>query len=445
MSVVLVGLSHRTAPVSLLERATVPADELAAVVARIASSPHVAGAVLVSTCNRTEVYADVRAFHAGVGEMSALFSALTGESIEELTPHLYVHYEDRAAQHLFEMVCGLDSMVVGEGQILGQVRDSLRVAQDAAVAGTTLNELMQFALRVGKRAHTETGIDLAASALVTTALDRVRTTFPDRSLAGRSALVVGAGAMSSIAVAALRRAEVADLVVANRSVEHAERLALAYDGRAVPLAGLADAVAQADLVVSCTGAAGYVLSQNLVEQAIAARPDRPLALVDLALPRDIDPGVRDLPVTLVDLTDLGQLLEETAHSADVAIVRSIVADEVAGYLSLRQSARVAPTVVALRSMADEVVVSELARFDSRIGTALDADSRAEVERTVRRVVDKLLHAPTVRVKELAAEPAGLAYADALHALFDLDPARYREVVIADVHIVETDTSGEALS
>ena len=137
MSVVLVGLSHRTAPVSLLERATVPADELAAVVARIASSPHVAGAVLVSTCNRTEVYADVRAFHAGVGEMSALFSALTGESIEELTPHLYVHYEDRAAQHLFEMVCGLDSMVVGEGQILGQVRDSLRVAQDAAVAGTT--------------------------------------------------------------------------------------------------------------------------------------------------------------------------------------------------------------------------------------------------------------------------------------------------------------------
>ena len=444
MSVVLVGLSHRTAPVSLLERATVPADELAAVVARIASSPHVAGAVLVSTCNRTEVYADVRAFHAGVGEMSALFSALTGESIEELTPHLYVHYEDRAAQHLFEMVCGLDSMVVGEGQILGQVRDSLRVAQDAAVAGTTLNELMQFALRVGKRAHTETGIDLAASALVTTALDRVRTTFPDRSLAGRSALVVGAGAMSSIAVAALRRAEVADLVVANRSVEHAERLALAYDGRAVPLAGLADAVAQADLVVSCTGAAGYVLSQNLVEQAIAARPDRPLALVDLALPRDIDPGVRDLPVTLVDLTDLGQLLEETAHSADVAIVRSIVADEVAGYLSLRQSARVAPTVVALRSMADEVVVSELARFDSRIGTALDADSRAEVERTVRRVVDKLLHAPTVRVKELAAEPAGLAYADALHALFDLDPARYREVVIADVHIVETDTSGEAL-
>jgi len=445
MSVVLVGLSHRTAPVSLLERATVPADELAAVVARIASSPHVAGAVLVSTCNRTEVYADVRAFHAGVGEMSALFSALTGESIEELTPHLYVHYEDRAAQHLFEMVCGLDSMVVGEGQILGQVRDSLRVAQDAAVAGTTLNELMQFALRVGKRAHTETGIDLAASALVTTALDRVRTTFPDRSLAGRSALVVGAGAMSSIAVAALRRAEVADLVVANRSVEHAERLALAYDGRAVPLAGLADAVAQADLVVSCTGAAGYVLSQNLVEQAIAARPDRPLALVDLALPRDIDPGVRDLPVTLVDLTDLGQLLEETAHSADVAIVRSLVADEVAGYLSLRQSARVAPTVVALRSMADEVVVSELARFDSRIGTALDADSRAEVERTVRRVVDKLLHAPTVRVKELAAEPAGLAYADALHALFDLDPARYREVVIADVHIVETDTSGEALS
>ncbi len=436
MSVVLVGLSHRTAPVSLLERATVASDDLASVVGRIAASPHVAGAVLVSTCNRTEVYADVRAFHAGVGEMSALFSALTGQSIEDLTPHLYVHYEDRAAQHLFEMVCGLDSMVVGEGQILGQVRESLRVAQDVGVAGRSLNELMQFALRVGKRAHTETGIDLAGSTLVSTGLDRARLAFSDESYAGRSALVVGAGAMSSIAVSALHKAGVSDLVVANRSVERAEHLAGAYEGRAVALTQLSQAVADADIVVSCTGAAGYVLSGELVAQAVAARPDRPLAMVDLALPRDIDPVVRELGVTLVDLTDLGQLLEDTAHSSDVAVVRSIVAAEVAGYLAQRQAARVAPTVVALRSMADDVVVAELARFDSRVGSALDTESRAEVERTVRRVVDKLLHSPTVRVKELATEPAGLAYADALHALFDLDAARYREVVVADLHVVE---------
>ena len=278
---------------------------------------------------------------------------------------------------------------------------------------------------------------------MSTALERAQLAFVDRSLVGRSVVVVGAGAMSSIAVAALRRAGVGDLVVANRSAERAGHLAAAYDGRPVPLEALQAALSQADLLVSCTGAAGYVITADQVAHALATRPDRPLALVDLALPRDIEPAVRDLGATLVDLADLAQLLDDTAHSADITIVRSIVAEEVAHYLALRQSARVAPTVMALRSMADEVVVSELARFDSRTGSALDAVSRAEVERTVRRVVDKLLHAPTVRVKELATEPAGLAYADALHALFDLDPVRYREVVAADLHVVEIDDRSTA--
>lgn len=438
MSVVLVGISHRTAPVSLLERAMVATDDLPAIVQRVAASPHVAGAIVVSTCNRTEVYADVRAFHAGVGEMSSLFSELTGETIESLTPHLYVHYEDRAAQHLFETVCGLDSMVVGEGQILGQVREALRVAQDVGVAGRTLNELVQSALRVGKRAHSETGIDLAGSVLVTTAIDLATRAFEGGSLVGRSALVVGAGAMSSIAVAGLRRAGIGTLTIANRSAARAEHLALAYDGRAVPLADLPSALAAADLVISCTGAAGFVVSAAAAAEALALRPTRPLAFVDLALPRDVDPAVRDLGATVVDLADLGELLDASAHSADIEVVRAIVAEEVSGYLALRQAARVAPTVVALRAMADDVVVAELARFDARVGSALDDASRVEVERTVRRVVDKLLHAPTVRVKELATEPAGLAYADALHALFDLDPVRYREVVAADLHVVEVD-------
>ena len=436
MSIVLVGMSHRSAPVSLLERATVASDDMAATVLRVVDHPHVVGAVVLSTCNRTEIYADVRAFHAGVGELSGLFSTLTGHSIDELTDHLYVHYEDRAVQHLFEVVCGLDSMVIGEGQILGQTRESLRIAQDLDAAGGAVNELIQQALRVGKRAHAETGIDLAGSALATTGLQCAAKAFADGSLHGRTGLVVGAGAMSSVAAAALTRNGITDLVIANRSTERAQRLAQAYGGRAVALDDLVAAVAAADVVVSCTGAAGYVITAEVVAAAQLLRAGRPLAILDLALPRDVEPTVRTPGVTLIDLADLGALLEGTATSAEVAAVRSIVAEEVAAYLEIRQAARVAPTVVALRSMADEVVVAELARFDSR--TALDETVRVEVERTVRRVVDKLLHAPTVRVKELAGAPAGLAYADALRALFDLDPERYREVVAADVHAVEVE-------
>ncbi len=436
MSVVVVGLSHRTTPVALLELAAVGPDDLASFVAETVANPHVAEAVVVSTCNRVEVYADVRAFHAGVGELTAQLAERAGVTIDELSPHLYVHFEDRAVQHLFQVVCGLDSMVVGEGQILGQVREAFKAAREADASGRRLGEVMQHALRVGKRAHSETGIDQTGSVLVGSGLDCARHVLGD--LAGRRALVVGAGSLSSLVLSSLVKAGVTELVVVNRGTARAEALAGAHGARAAGLDALEAEMAAADLVVSCTGATGIVVGAHAVATAQGARSSRPLVLVDLALPRDVDPAVREIGgVTLVDLEDLAPILATRGQDAQVEAVRSIVGAEVSAYLTAGQAARVAPTVVALRAMAEEVVAAELVRFDGRQGD-LDPALRDEVERTVRRVVDKLLHAPTVRVKELASEPSGLAYAEALHALFDLDPVRYREVAVADLHVVEVD-------
>jgi glutamyl-tRNA reductase len=280
---------------------------------------------------------------------------------------------------------------------------------------------------------------------MTAGLDLAAATIGD--LAGRRALVVGAGSLSALAVASLQRAGFGDIVVLNRDVERARTLATSVGGGFGDLAALGSELAVADVAVSCTGATGRVVTADLMGAAVAERAGRPLVVLDLALPHDVDPSAGAMDgVTLVTLDALGRSLAEQGTTAAVDAVRVIAAEEVAAYVALRQAARVAPTVVALRTMADEVVVTELARLDAR-RPDLDPAARDEVERTVRKVVATLLHAPTVRVKELAEEPAGLAYAEALHTLFDLDPARYREVVVADVHAIEaeagTDVDGSA--
>ncbi|MCU7824146.1 glutamyl-tRNA reductase [Kitasatospora sp. DSM 101779] len=428
MSLLVVGLSHRTAPVGVLERAALTGEVPTRLLHDAAASATVAEAALVNTCNRIELYADVDKFHAGVAELSLLLAHHSGVDLEELTAHLYVHYEDRAVHHLFSVACGLDSMVVGEGQILGQLRDALARAQDEHTAGRGLNELFQQALRVGKRAHSETGIDKAGQSLVTFGLEQVAAGAGD--IAGKRVLVVGAGSMSSLAAATLVRSGVTDLLIANRTAERAERLvAILGTGRTVDFAKVPEALADVDLVVSCTGAAGVVVTAEEVAAAVAARTgDGPLAFLDLAMPRDVHHDVHELPgALLVDIESLSH-----AHSAagpgaaDVDAVTGIVADEVAAFGAAQRAARIAPTVVALRSMASDVVSGELARLESRLPD-LDERSRAEIGQTVRRVVDKLLHAPTVRVKQLAAEPGGASYAEALRELFDLDPAAVHAV------------------
>ncbi|MET8412699.1 glutamyl-tRNA reductase [Streptomyces sp. NPDC005195] len=588
MSLLVVGLSHRSAPVSVLERATLAADTQVKLVQDTVAAEPAAEAAVLATCNRIELYADVDKFHAGVAELSTLLAQHSGVGLEELTPHLYVHYEDRAVHHLFSVACGLDSMVVGEGQILGQIKDALAASQELHTAGRLLNDLFQQALRVGKRAHSETGIDRAGQSLVTFGLEQLSSGAPvDVWAKGKRALVIGAGSMSSLAAATLARAGVAEIVIANRTPDRAQRLARILNeneggasdvtARAVPMDAVPVELTRADVAVSCTGATGLVLTAESVVAAVAGRtgqgvvqgvgsartaPDadfvrtasgtavddraplaptsvgtedgcplevatvqgtagfsvlgeaavaglaaaeleqhaawvdkgdaaarapraaglldpeadteaiaalaaavavvgrvperrrpervaeapRPapvLALLDLAMPRDIDAAVhRLLGVRLVDIESLAEASADAPMAADVDQVRRIVADEVAAFSAAQRAAHITPTVVALRTMAADLVASEIARLDGRLPD-LDDKERGEITQTVRRVVDKLLHAPTVRVKQLAAEPGGAGYADALRTLFDLDPETVASVSRAENNTENAKNRGRA--
>ncbi|SDL57601.1 glutamyl-tRNA reductase [Nonomuraea jiangxiensis] len=407
MSVLAIGLSHRTAPVALLERVSLTGDALVKFLHDVQQDVNVAETMVVSTCNRVELYVAVDRFHPAVTSVGRLLGLHTGVPVEELTPHLYVHFEERAVEHLFSVVCGLDSMVVGEGQILGQVRQALKLGQRQGTVGATLNELVQQALRVGKRAHHDTGIDQAGASLVSAGLALAG------DLAGRRALVVGAGSMSSLAAVTLARAGVTDIVVANRTYERGVRLAESVGGRAVEFASVARELGSADIVITCTGAGRHLITADMLT--------RGAFLLDLALSHDIDPEVRSVPgVMLVDLETIQQSGIGSREGDAVDSVRALVAEELRAYLDAERAARVTPTVVALRSKAAGVVESELGRLLMRVPD-LDERARDEVAMTVQRVVDKLLHEPTVRVKRLAACPGGDHYAEALRELFNLDP------------------------
>jgi glutamyl-tRNA reductase len=419
VSLLVIGLSHRTAPIALLEAvAGAPSGDLAH---RVWTSDAVGESVVLSTCNRLEVYAEALTFHGAVAAIGESLADVSGVDRGELTAHLYVHFEDRAVAHAFSVAAGLDSMAVGEAQVLGQLRDALRAGQRAGTVGESLNSLLQQALRVGKRAHHETAIDTVSRSLVEAGLDEAERVLGD--LDHRTVLVVGAGGMSSLAAATAARRGVAGLLVANRTLARGERLAEGTGGRAVEMHRLVDAIAEADVVVSSTGSAQYLIGSDLVAAA-AAQQQHDRVFVDLALPHDVDPSVAELPgTTLVGLADLGAILTERADVEtlpEVQAVRDLVTGEVAGYLAARMVKSVAPTVAALRSRAAAVVAGEMERLDHRLPD-LDAATRQEFQHAVHRVVEKLLHTPTVRIKELSSDGHGEDYAAALRELFDLDP------------------------
>jgi glutamyl-tRNA reductase len=424
MSLLLVGVSHRTAPVSVLERVAISGEDTAKVLDELIAGEHVSEAVVLSTCNRIEIYAVVETFHGGLTEVSGVLARHAQAEVSDLTDHLYVHYAGSAVEHLFSVAAGLDSMVVGEAQILGQLRAAYSTARELGTVGTVLHEVAQHALRVGKRAQAETGIDAAGASVVTEALADAQAALGG-SLVGRRALVVGAGSMGGLSAAALRRRGVGEIVVANRTSSTAEHLAQLVESEGTParvvgLDALTAEIGTADLLVVCTGAVGTVVGLDTV-RAGRRTAARPLVVCDLGLPRDVDPAVGVLPgVTLVDLETLGARLRDTEAGQAVSATRALVAEEVRGYLSAQRAAEVTPTVTALRRRAAEVVDAELLRLDGRL-PGLEADVRGEVAKTVRRVVDKLLHTPTVQVKKLAQSPGGDSYAEALRELFELDP------------------------
>jgi glutamyl-tRNA reductase len=444
VSVLLFGVSHRSAPVSVLEQLSIDEADQVKIVDRVLQSPLVTEAMVLSTCNRVEVYAVVDAFHGGLAVVGQVLSEHSGMSMGDLTKYAYVRYSEAAVEHLFAVASGLDSAVIGEQQVLGQVRRAYAAAESNRTVGRVLHELAQRALSVGKRVHSETGIDAAGASVVSVALGMAERRLG--GLAGKTAVVIGAGAMGALSAGHLTRAGIEHVQVLNRSASRAQRLARkiresGVKAEALTLERLPDALAAADVVVSCTGAVSPVVSLADVHHALAAaRRDEavhPLVICDLGMPRDVDPAVAGLPGVLV--VDVERVQHEpSAHAAagDVDAARHIVATEVASYLAGQRMAEVTPTVTALRQRAADVVEAELLRLDNRL-PGLESAQREEVARTVRRVVDKLLHAPTVRIKQLASAPGGDSYAEALRELFELDQTAVDAVAAGELPVVST--------
>ncbi|TSD99555.1 glutamyl-tRNA reductase [Skermania sp. ID1734] len=453
MSVLLVGVSHRSAPVSVLERVAVGESDRPKMIDRLLTSAHISETMIVSTCNRVEVYAVVDAFHGALAEVGEILANHSGMPLADLTKYAYVRYSEAAAEHLFAVASGLDSMVIGEQQVLGQIRSAYASSDAQQAAGRVLHELAQQALRVGKRVHAETAIDSAGASVVSVALDRASALVGAGGLVGREAVVVGAGAMGGLAVAHLTRAGVGRIRVVNRTPERAERLAATAAANGVPsealdLGDLTDAISAADVVITCTGAVGAVVTLADAHRALSRRadgPSRPLVICDLGLPRDVDHAVAGLPgISVIDMETLQADPAANPAATDADAARAIVASELAAYLSSQRLAEVTPTVTALRQRAAEVVEAELLRLDSRL-PGLAEPQRDEVANTVRRVVDKLLHAPTVRVKQLASTPGGDTYAEALRELFELKPGAAQAVAapmeIRAVELADDFTAG----
>jgi glutamyl-tRNA reductase len=414
VSVVVIGLNHRTVPIELLERFAVPADALGKALNDLCLRSNISEAVVLSTCNRTEVYAVADRFHPAYGDIRDFLCDLAQLAPEDLTEHLYSDHDHGAIQHLFSVAAGLESTVLGESEILGQVRTAWERAQAEGASRSSLNLLFRHAVEVGKRARTETGIGRSTASVSHAAVEMAR----DRlgTLAGRTVLVVGAGEMGEGIVVALAAAGAGEVLVANRTLSRAEELANRVGGSAIGLDAVASALPLADVVLTSTGAGLLV-----TEETVPTRHGRPLMVIDIAVPRDVAAGVGLLPdVTLLDLDDLREWAARgrAERQSEVASVQGIIADEVRRFADVVEARQVAPLISQLHDYAEQVRVGEMQRFAGRLD-GLDERQRAAVEAMMRGLVAKLLHAPSVRLKDDAGTPRGERNASALRDLYDL--------------------------
>jgi len=416
MSLLVLGISHHSAPMEVLERVAGVDTDSALIDA--GANEVVGEALVLSTCNRIEVYSEVSRFHAAVEALTGSLAKNSGVPADVLSKHLYVHYEDAAVRHAFRVTSGLDSMVLGDEQILGQFREAFKASVEQGRAGRSLHDLAQSALRVGKRVHTETGIGRHGASVVEVALAQASGHFG--SLANRRVVIIGSGSMSSLA-ASVAAAQGAEVTIVGRTATSVHRLAEAVGGRGVDLEHLDREVRSADVIVSATGATGLLLTVDHLQRVLADGPVD-LFVCDLALPHDTDPAIAGIAgVERLDLAGIAQLPQARVAEESVTSAEAIVLEAMAEFVARQTSAKVEPVVVALRARAEEVVDEELGRLRLRNPGLTDAQF-AEIARSMRRLVATLLHTPTVRMKEFAIDPGGDRYAAALHALFDLDPS-----------------------
>ncbi|MBA2280070.1 MAG: glutamyl-tRNA reductase [Acidimicrobiia bacterium] len=419
MSVVVIGLNHRTASLDLLERMTVDGARLPKALQDLASRTHLSEAVVLSTCNRTEVYAVAERFHGGFQDIRDFLGELAFLAPEDFADHLYVRSDDDAVTHLFEVAAGLDSAVLGESEILGQVGAAWDAARVEGVAGPTLNLLFRHALEAGKRARTDTGIargiTSVSQAAVALAAHRLG------SLVGARVLVVGTGEMGEAMAVAIAEVGAFEVLVANRTSSVAEDLAARVGGRSVALGALSEHLSGIDLLLTSTGAQSLILEHADLERVTAGRAGRPLLIIDVAVPRDVDPSAAALPgVELLDMDDLRRFVDEGAagRRREAEKARVLVEEHVRRYAGEATAREVAPLVAALRERAESIRLAETERVDAKLA-GLDPRQREAVEAATRAIVAKLLHEPTVRLKGAAGTSRGDRLAESLRDLFDL--------------------------
>jgi len=418
MSLLVVGVNHRSGPLSLLERLTIAPGDLPKAVSGLAQRDTIREAVVLSTCNRTEVYVIAERFHGAYADARDFLCELGELDIDTLSPHLFSEHDDAAVTHLFEVSAGLDSAVIGEGEILGQIRTAWKVALDESAARSGMNLLMRSAVATGKRARTETAIGRGTASVSHAAVEMLGDVVGD--LTGLNVAVIGAGSMGEGVAVALHKAGGADICVVNRSPERGAALAQRVGGNAAGFDQLDSALTAADVVVASTGSGEPVIT---VDKLRSARSDvaRPLHIIDIAVPRDVEAGVAALDgVTVLDLDDLRDWADRgrAQRAMEAELVRRIVAEEVDNFAIEQTSRQAAPLVASMRRAADDVRASELERFATRLADLSDSD-RDAVDALTKAIVSKLLHEPSVRLKLGAGTPQGDRNAAAVRDLFDL--------------------------
>jgi glutamyl-tRNA reductase len=421
VSVVVIGLNHRTAPLELLERMSVPDGHVPKALHDLCSREHISEAMVLSTCNRAEVYAVAERFHGAYSDIRGFLAEHSFLPPEDFSDHLYVHYDSAAAAHLFSVTAGLDSAVLGESEIQGQVKQAWDRARDHGAAGPGLNLLLRHALEGGKRARTDTGISRKVASVSQAAVAMARERLG--GLAGKTVLLLGAGDMGEgMAVALAGAGERLNLMVANRTQAKAVALAARIGAEPVALVEVPDRVADIDLLLTSTGSQAPIIERSDLEPVMSGRSRRPLLVVDIALPRDVDPAVADIDgVTLLDMDDLRGFaaIGVAGRRREVAAAEAILNDELERYLDASSAREVAPMIVALRERAELVRQAEVERLRGRLDD-LGAEQADLVDALTRRLVSKLLHQPTVVLKDAAGSPRGDRLVAALRELFEIE-------------------------
>jgi glutamyl-tRNA reductase len=421
MSMVVVGLNHKTAPVGLLEQLAIGPDDLPKALHQLDTYEHVLEGVVLSTCNRIEVYALVSKFHGGAQDIRNFFAEFCHVAPEEFTDHLYTYHDDGAIRHLFRVAAGIDSMVVGESEILGQVRRAYQVAEEEGVVHRVMGAAFRQAFRVGKRARTETAVGRNPVSISSAAVELAKRAFEDGTLSGKKVVIVGAGKMGGLAADALASSGAQQVTVVNRTEERAQALADRMNVESMPFEQLEQAIAMADILICSTTAPQAVVDRPLLERAMQDR-GRQLFIVDIAVPRDVDPTVGEVPgVVLRDIDDLRGVVEAGIGSrvGEISKVEEILSEELQRFVTWERAGEIAPTISALVSKADAVRAAELEVLKRKLAT-LSPEEMDAVDHLTRRIISKLLHVPISRAKEVASSKQGYLYLNALRELFELE-------------------------